>query len=95
MRMLLMVSLAYVFCSIPMRMYYLVLESPALKAVYDFKYRYWFIRYSVEYWTVCMLWQMNYAVNFYMYVIGGGQKFRQDVREVVRCGGTQHSKQKK
>jgi hypothetical protein len=83
MRMLVLVSLAYVFCSIPVRVYDLILQIPAVGSKYDLADRYWFLRFNIEYWTLGVLWDANYAVNFYMYSIGGGKKFRNDAKEII------------
>jgi hypothetical protein len=83
MRMLMLVSLAYVLCSIPMRVYDLILQIPAVGSKYDLTDMYWFLRFNIEYWTLGLLWEANYAVNFYMYSIGGGKKFRNDASEII------------
>jgi hypothetical protein len=85
-RMLLLVSLAYVFCSMPMRVYYIVIDSPGFKEMYNMKTLYWFLRFNVEDWACGVLWYINFAVNFYMYFLGGGKKFRNDAMEVIRYG---------
>ena len=85
MRMLVLVSLAYVFCSIPMRMYDVVLDFPGINEMYDLDDPYWFLRYNTEYWACALIWDANYAINFYMYFIGGGKKFRNDAKDVIRC----------
>jgi hypothetical protein len=51
---------------------------------------YWNLRYNVQLWVVFELWCWNYAVNFYLYCIGGGEKYRRDTKEVLsgmlKCG---------
>ncbi|XP_064619614.1 uncharacterized protein LOC135483044 [Lineus longissimus] len=69
--MLLMTSLAYLLCSCPKRIY----ESVA---VVDLSNPYWTARYWLGYWVVVEIWTLNFAVNFYVYFLKGGRKFRQD-----------------
>jgi hypothetical protein len=73
--MLLMTSLAYLLCSCPKRIY----EAVTVSNVGD---PYWQARYWLGYWIVVEIWTINFAVNFYIYFLGGGRKFRQDAKEV-------------
>jgi hypothetical protein len=83
-RMLILVCIAYVACSIPYRMYDVLMNLPTLKALYDMEDIYWILRYGVEYWTIIDIWYQNYSINFYLYCIGGGRKYRNDVKAVFR-----------
>ncbi|XP_064651663.1 uncharacterized protein LOC135502639 [Lineus longissimus] len=83
-RMLILVCIAYVMCSIPYRMYDSVMNIPALKDIYNLEDPYWILRYGVEYWVLLEVWYQNYSVNFYLYCIGGGRKYRNDVRTVLK-----------
>jgi hypothetical protein len=79
---LLMTSLAYLVCSCPKRGY----ESLAATN-YDENDRAATALYWLGFWIVTELWILNFAVNFYMYFLGGGKKFRQDARHIFRrCG---------
>jgi hypothetical protein len=82
-RMLILVSAGYVICSIPMRIYEVIMDLPAMKEVYNFDEVYWFIRYLVIYVILSDLWLMNFAVNFYLYCIGG-KKFRNDALMILK-----------
>ncbi|XP_064643084.1 thyrotropin-releasing hormone receptor-like [Lineus longissimus] len=83
-RMLIFVSLAYMVTSIPYRLYYLVMDMPELGDVYDMNDEYWNLRYLVQVFFVFNLWMFNYAINFYLYCIGGGAKYRRDAAEVCK-----------
>jgi hypothetical protein len=83
-RMLILVSAFYVICSIPYRAYEIAIDIPAVKKIYDFNDGYWFIRYRTEYIGLLILWHLNYAVNFYLYCIGG-KKFRKDAQRLLSC----------
>jgi hypothetical protein len=45
---------------------------------------YWVVRYGVEYWFIHEIWYQNYSINFYLYCIGGGRKYRNDVKVVLK-----------
>jgi hypothetical protein len=77
--MLLMTSSFYLICSCPKRIYENV-------GVYDLTDLYWSMRYWLQWWICNELWLLNFAINFYLYFLGGGRKFRRDVKEVFyRC----------
>jgi hypothetical protein len=85
-RMLIFVSVAYVVTSMPYRLYYLIYSNvPWINRQYNMKDEYWFIRYNVQVAFVFQFWCLNYAVNFYLYCIGGGQRYRQDTLEVCKA----------
>jgi hypothetical protein len=83
-RMLVLVSLAYVFFSMPLRFYVIIIDLPGLREMYDVSKPYWSLRLEVEHWVCGVIWHVNYAINFYMYCLGGGKKFRNDAIEVVK-----------
>jgi hypothetical protein len=74
---LLMTSLAYLICSIPKRVGDIFIK-------YDMSQIYWSTRYWFEWRIFSELWSFNFAINFYIYFLGGGRKFRQDSIEVFR-----------
>jgi hypothetical protein len=80
-RMLLLVSLAYVMTSIPYRIYNVIIEIPAVLDAYDMKDEYWVMRYYCQFFIIEDLWEMNFGINFYLYCIGGGKKYRNDVKD--------------
>ncbi|XP_064622888.1 uncharacterized protein LOC135485084 isoform X2 [Lineus longissimus] len=83
-RMLILVSIAYVALSMPYRLYDAILNLPALKKFYNMRDIYWILRYGVEYCTINEVWYLNFGINFYLYCIGGGRKYRKDVKTVLR-----------
>jgi hypothetical protein len=95
-RMLILVCIAFIVTSIPYRLYTIVLSIPALKRMYDLKNVYWFIRYTMQHYILLDIWHWNYGINFYLYCIGGGRKFRTDVKRLFQCrrisyhGGSLH-----
>jgi hypothetical protein len=80
---LIFVSVAYIVTSLPYRMYDLIFLIPEVNALYDMTRLYWRLRYGVGIWTVMNIWFYNYAVNFYLYCIGGGKRYRNDTKEVM------------
>jgi hypothetical protein len=81
-RMLILVCMAYVITSIPFRTYDLVLLVPPIASTYDMSDPYWKTRYQLQYWILCHLWEWNFAINFYLYCVGGGRKYRNDVKRL-------------
>jgi hypothetical protein len=85
-RMLIIVCVAYVILSLPWRMYDLIISIPHIFEMYDFKQEYWRLRYDLQYVAFVNVWYVNHAVNFYLYVIGGGRKYRRDIAVLLsRC----------
>jgi hypothetical protein len=73
---LLLTSLSYLVCSLPLRFYETLVH-------YDLSDPYWAARYSFQWWICGEIWHINFAINFYIYFLGGGGKFRKDAREVL------------
>ncbi|XP_064642591.1 proteinase-activated receptor 1-like [Lineus longissimus] len=69
--MLLMTSSFYLACSCPKRIYDNLTG-------YDLTNAYWSARYWLQWWVCNELWLLNFAINFYLYFLGGGRKFRRD-----------------
>jgi hypothetical protein len=84
-RMLMFVSFAYVIITLPYRMYHLVMKIPQIAKLYDMTKVYWRMRYVIQGWAISNVWIFNYAVNFYLYCVGGGQKYRKDAKDVMLC----------
>jgi hypothetical protein len=86
-RMLILVSLAYVVTSIPYRLYVVILLIPQIAQMFDLNDVCNFVLYNLI--VVCFygIWIWNYAVNFYMYCAGGGQRYRNDIKEVLTSWG--------
>jgi hypothetical protein len=82
-RMLILVVLAYLFTSIPFRIYEVIMEFPAMQEIYDFSDPYWYVRFYAQYYLAINLWDFNGALNFYLYCIGGGKKYREQVKRIV------------
>jgi hypothetical protein len=81
--MLLFVSLAYVVTTLPYRLHEPILEMPQIKALYDVTKQYWKLRITIGVFGTANLWFYNYAVNFYLYCIGGGKRYRDDTKAVI------------
>ncbi|XP_064622981.1 FMRFamide receptor-like [Lineus longissimus] len=82
-RMLILVSAGYVVCSIPMRIDEVVMDLDIIKEIYIEGDVYWNIRSLTIYVILSDLWLMNFAVNFYLYCIGG-KKFRKDALMILK-----------
>jgi hypothetical protein len=82
-KMLIIVCIAYVVTSIPYRLHDLLLGVPSISSHYDLNDPYWRLRYSAQNYILHHVWEWNYAVNFYLYCIGGGKKYRQDVKNIL------------
>jgi hypothetical protein len=82
--MLIFVSLAYVVLTLPRRLAHTFMTIPAIARTYDLTVLYWRKKYMTVLWSVTFVWMSNHAVNFYMYCIGGGRKYRKDAREVLK-----------
>jgi hypothetical protein len=80
-RMLIFVSMAYVVTTLPHRFYHVVMNIP--EVAYDLNNEYWFLRFSVENEVLFLVWCCNYACNFYLYCVGGGQRYRKDTVEIL------------
>jgi hypothetical protein len=76
---------AFIATSVPFRLYNIVLSIPALKRMYDMGSKYWSLRYTMQHFIILNLWHLNFAINFYLYCIGGGRKFRGDVKRLFQC----------
>ncbi|XP_064622786.1 C-C chemokine receptor type 3-like [Lineus longissimus] len=76
---LLVTSFAYFVCSIPKRIYEAIV--PAF-IQYDLDDPYWGTRYWLQWWIFTEIWHLNFAINFYVYFLGGGAKFRRDAKEI-------------
>ena len=82
-RMLIFVSVAYVITSLPHRLYILILDIPEVSNLYRMEETYWNLRYNVQLWATFNLWLFGFAINFYLYCLGGGAKYRKDTKAVV------------
>ncbi|XP_064637525.1 cysteinyl leukotriene receptor 1-like [Lineus longissimus] len=83
-RMLIFVSCAYAVTSLPFRLFIMLLDVPAIGDMYDMENIYWNLRYTIQAFFLLIIWMFNYAVNFYLYCIGGGAKYRNDAKEVCK-----------
>ena len=83
-RMLIFVSLAYIVSTMPYRLYHLSMKIPAVAALYDLKILYWRKQYVIQIWSLLIVWMCNYCCNFYLYCLGGGRKYRQDAKMVIK-----------
>jgi predicted ferric reductase len=81
--MLILVSVAYIVTNLPYRMFDPIIEIKEIAAIYDMSKLYWKLRYSILAFSMGNLWVCNYAVNFYLYCIGGGSRYRNDTKDVI------------
>jgi hypothetical protein len=81
--MLAFVSAAYIITTLPYRLFSPVLKIPQVAAIYDLSQRYWRLRFGISGFSVINIWFCNHAVNFYLYCIGGGRKYRNDTKELI------------
>jgi hypothetical protein len=81
--MLLLVSTAYIITTVPYRTTDPIFEMPEVAAVYDMTQQYWKLRYIIWLYATFNIWFYNYAVNFYLYCVGGGKRYRIDTVEVI------------
>ncbi|XP_064628955.1 growth hormone secretagogue receptor type 1-like [Lineus longissimus] len=81
--MLMFVSLAYVVTTLPFRVFDPIMELPELAAIYDMTQQYWQLRFGIGTFALANIWFFNYAVNFYLYCIFGGRRYRNDAKEVL------------
>ncbi|XP_064629378.1 mu-type opioid receptor-like [Lineus longissimus] len=88
-RMLILVSIAYVLTSIPYRLYDTLIGIPVIRVHYNLSEEYWFLRFNSQDFIMLQFWEINYGINFYLYCIGGGKKYRSDVkqrfRQIITC----------
>jgi UDP-N-acetylmuramyl pentapeptide phosphotransferase/UDP-N-acetylglucosamine-1-phosphate transferase len=89
-RMLILVSIAYVTTSVPLRMYEIIFALPEVKGHYRMKEEYWQLRFYCLHLIISEFWDVNYGINFYLYCLGGGKKYRYDVKrrlgQLLSCG---------
>jgi hypothetical protein len=83
-RMLLLVSSAFIVCCLPFAVYEISFAIPAVYEMYDYNSTYGLLSISIIGWTNALFTQMNHGVNFYLYVLGGGRKFRTDAENALR-----------
>ncbi|XP_064632599.1 uncharacterized protein LOC135490944 [Lineus longissimus] len=81
--MLLFVSIAYIITTFPYRLFAPIIEIPTFAAMYDMTQPYWRLSYNIGLYVLADLWFCNYAVNFYLYCIGGGKRYRDDTKAVI------------
>jgi hypothetical protein len=83
-RMLIAVSFAYILLTLSFRLYHLILKVPAVGSMYDLNSAFWKQRYVLQAWILMNIWNFNFAINFFLYCVGGGKRYRRDAVEVLR-----------
>ncbi|XP_064651352.1 growth hormone secretagogue receptor type 1-like [Lineus longissimus] len=81
-RMLILVSVAYIILCLPDAVNELVFSIPEVSSQYVMSSDYWRTRAVLIGWTLAQVSAMNHAVNFFLYVLGGGKTYRQDVKKL-------------
>jgi hypothetical protein len=85
-KMLIFVSMAYLATSVPYRLFIMVLLIPQVAQVFDFREPCDFLLYNVIIVSFFILWLLNFSLNFYMYCLGGGRKYRKEIKDLFqRC----------
>jgi hypothetical protein len=84
-RMLILVSVVFIVCTLPVAVPELLWEIPSFQMRYDTRYRYWMLRIHLESWCLIALIDCNHAINFYLYVLGGGKNYRKSVKQLFSC----------
>jgi hypothetical protein len=83
-KMLIFVSMAYLATSIPYRLFLMILLIPQVVEVFDFTETCDFLLYNVIIASLFIIWLFNFSLNFYMYCLGGGRKYRKDIKELFQ-----------
>ncbi|XP_064624753.1 uncharacterized protein LOC135486113 [Lineus longissimus] len=81
-RILVLVSMAFVVLCSPYLIFEVLVTIPDVMVAYDYSDIYWLLRIDVIFWSTVAFAEMNHAVNFYLYVLGG-KKYRSDARNVL------------
>ncbi|XP_064644611.1 galanin receptor 2b-like [Lineus longissimus] len=88
-KMLILISVAYVILCLPYGISEVVLKRPEVAATYDLSSTYWRLRLLVVTFALSQISALNHVVNFYLYILGGGKHYRDDVKQVFKsCCGT-------
>jgi hypothetical protein len=82
--MLIIVSIAYLITTIPHRLFYAMFEIPEIYNMYNLSDPYYNLLYNIEVILVFNIWICNPAVNFYLYCLAGGKRYREDTKTVLR-----------
>jgi hypothetical protein len=85
-KMLISVSAAYILMTMPLRIYDLSMGLLQKLHLYDLNDPYSKLLYVAQLKMLGVLWYFNFAINFYMYLLGGGKKYRAEVVALFRGG---------
>jgi uncharacterized membrane protein YqjE len=77
-RMLIFASFAYIAVSFPYRLFLVIITLD----VYKFEETCHFVHYNLCVALFFCIWTGNFCVNFYLYCLGGGKKYREDAKQV-------------
>ena len=83
MRMLISVSMAYLVTAAPYRLVLIATLIPEVAAYFDISNICYFALYNMIVACLYTIWISNHAVNFYMYCLGGGARYKKDLAEVL------------
>jgi hypothetical protein len=84
-RMLMFVSFAYVIITLPYRLFHVCMKIPVIAEIYDMTDPYWREKYALGAWILHIVWCLNNSLNFYLYCMGGGRRYREDALNVMRA----------
>ena len=80
--MLILVSVAYFILCVPYGVSEVILAAPDVVGIYDMSVPYWQVRLSLITYVMIHWSALNHVVNFYLYVLGGGKQYRDDVKQI-------------
>jgi hypothetical protein len=83
-RMLILISVAFIVLCLPFGVSEVVLSQPDVAAEYDLRAIYWRLRLIVINYALSEISCMNHVVNFYLYILGGGKHYRNNVKAILR-----------
>jgi hypothetical protein len=83
-RMLVFISLAYIILSLPYRWYTVGTKIPGIIELYNMHQVISRKQFILGVWSVSILWAFNYAINFFLYCIGGGSRYRRETLNILR-----------
>ncbi|XP_064624468.1 galanin receptor type 2-like [Lineus longissimus] len=83
-RMLIFISLAYIILSVPYRWYTLGTKIPSISKLYNMSRVSSRKQFMMGALSASILWSFNYAINFFLYCVGGGAKYRRETVFILR-----------
>ncbi|XP_064635523.1 delta-type opioid receptor-like [Lineus longissimus] len=82
-RILVVVSVAYFVTTLPYRLFLAAFGIPEVADMYDMKDPFWNILFNTLDHFLFGVWLCNHAVNFYLYCLAGGKRYREDTNMIL------------